>query len=41
MVRYPKVLVQGIFVPFDFSVRWLCEHCAHPDGFLFVCVLDE
>jgi len=41
VVSYPKVLVQGIFVPFDFPVRWLCDHCMHPDNFLFVCVLGS
>mmetsp|Transcript_2496 Transcript_2496/g.6969 ORF Transcript_2496/g.6969 Transcript_2496/m.6969 type:complete len:272 (+) Transcript_2496:43-858(+) len=37
--RYPKVVVQGICPPFNTPIVWLCSHCAHPDNFLYICIL--
>mmetsp|Transcript_5341 Transcript_5341/g.6835 ORF Transcript_5341/g.6835 Transcript_5341/m.6835 type:complete len:275 (-) Transcript_5341:70-894(-) len=41
LAKYPKVLIQGIFVPFDTPLSWLTINCCHPDNFLYVCVLDS
>jgi hypothetical protein len=34
-----KIVIQGICVPYDTSLIWLSQHCCHPDGFLYICIL--
>lgn len=37
----PRVLVQGVYVPLDTPLSWLCLHCCHPDSFVYVSIIEE
>ncbi|XP_014780325.1 autophagy protein 5 [Octopus bimaculoides] len=34
----PQVFIQGIEVPWETPILWLCEHLSYPDNFLHICV---
>ena len=36
---YP-VLVHGISPPLQTPITWLAYHCAHPDNFLYIVVIN-